>query len=209
MVAKKGTVELRGLEIALARIEVVGDTPLIMHAWADKAIQMIRDKQAGRAKPKSEARDEAAIEIEYKQSAYWIAPGQPGFPATAFKAATIGACRQYAILPMTTAKTVMFIEGVTNERGEALIPLEGVMQRRTDMVRLETGVADIRYRYQVWPWRAVLPVRFNASVLSLEQLVNLVNAGGMGGVGEWRPSAPKSSTGDFGRYHVGASVLTA
>jgi len=29
-----------------------------------------------------------------------------------------------------------------------------------------------------------------------------VDAGGNGGVGDWRPSAPKSLTGTFGRYEV-------
>ena len=204
MAAKKAVpqVEIKGLEIRQLDLVIVGDTPLIMHAWSQKAVQMMQDKQAGKATSKNPKRDEDAIEIEFEQSVYWISPGKPGFPAAAFKAATVGACRQYAILPMTTAKTVLFIEGEINELGQSLVPIIGPMMRRQDMVRLETGVADIRYRYQFYPWSAVLRVKFNSAVITPEQIVNLVNAGGMGGVGEWRPSAPKSSTGDFGRYHI-------
>ena len=36
----------------------------------------------------------------------------------------------------------------------------------------------------------------------MDSVVSLVNAGGLGGVGEWRPSAPKSNSGVFGRYEV-------
>jgi len=198
-------VEIKGIVIQVLDLMIVGDTPLITHAWSSKARQMMKDKQAGKATTRIK-RTAENIEQEYQESVYWLADGQAGFPAAAFKAATVGACRQYDIMPMTKAKTVLFIEGQLDAQGNSLIPINGVMQRREDMVRLETGVADIRYRYQFWPWRATLRVRFNASVITPEQIVNLVNAGGLGGVGEWRPSAPKSSTGDYGRVHVEAQA---
>ena len=33
-------------------------------------------------------------------------------------------------------------------------------------------------------------------------VIALVDAAGMGGVGEWRPSAPKSATGSYGQFRV-------
>ena len=70
---------------------------------------------------------------------------------------------------------------------------------REDMVRVGMGVADIRYRGEFKTWSAEFSVRYNASAISLEQLVNLFNLGGFAcGIGEWR--AEKGGT--YGMYHV-------
>jgi hypothetical protein len=61
---------------------------------------------------------------------------------------------------------------------------------------------DLRYRYSFFPWSAILTVEFIPVLIDIESVVNLIDAGGNGGVGDWRPSAPKSMTGTFGRYQV-------
>ena len=45
-------ISIPAIEIRTATIKVVGDSPLIMHAWSDKAKQMILDKQMKKAKSK-------------------------------------------------------------------------------------------------------------------------------------------------------------
>jgi hypothetical protein len=117
----------------------------------------------------------------------------------------VGACRLFDGLPMTQAKLAIFVEGEQNAKGETLVRIEGEPQMREDMVRLETGVADIRHRGWFPTWRAVLTITANTNILSRAKLYNLVNAAGMGGVGEWRPSAPKSASGSYGRFRVAAS----
>ena len=49
---------------------------------------------------------------------------------------------------------------------------------------------------------AELHIDFMPSQLSHESVIALVEAGGFGGIGEWRPSAPKSLTGTYGRFTV-------
>ena len=74
---------------------------------------------------------------------------------------------------------------------------------REDMVRLATGVADIRYRAMYPDWRTNVTVRFNSRVLSAEQIINLFNTAGFAvGVGEWRPLGKNGSTNTFGMFHV-------
>ena len=65
-----------------------------------------------------------------------------------------------------------------------------------------TGVADLRYRYSFFPWSADLRIRFLPSVLTQDSVLALLDAAGYGGVGDWRPSAPKSATGTFGQFEV-------
>lgn len=183
--------------IAVAQFPIKGTSQLIVHAWSTKAKQMILDKQQG----KVVVREFKDPERDYNEARYISSEGWDGFPATGFKAAIVGGCRQVAGLPMTLAKQLLFVEAddpVTN-----LVRIYGEPQMREDMVRLETGVADIRYRPGYWPWRAVITVRFNANMISQEQVANLLMLAGMGvGIGEWRPSAPKSSSGNFGLWEL-------
>ena len=70
---------------------------------------------------------------------------------------------------------------------------------REDMVRVGMGTADIRHRAEFETWGAVLRVKFNANVLSAEQVIGLFEAGGFGvGIGDWRPE----KDGVNGRFHV-------
>lgn len=60
----------------------------------------------------------------------------------------------------------------------------------------------IRYRGQYEGWSAVLTIRYLVNEwVSIDQFVNLINAGGSAiGIGEWRPEIG----GPFGKFHVEA-----
>ena len=78
----------------------------------------------------------------------------------------------------------------------------GISMRR-DIVRLENGVADIRFRAFYPKWKAKVHVQYNKRAISQEQLLALIDAAGFGvGIGEWRPGAPKSESGQFGCFCV-------
>lgn len=185
-------VVIQPLKIETVQVPIIGDTELIVHNWSQKAKEMMLAKQMGKAAPKKAPKDP---EQDYKDSMYLFADGRHGFPSSGFKAAIVGACRMFESLPMTKAKIAIRVNG-------EMVEIIGEPHMREDMVRLETGVADIRYRAGFWPWRAVLSVTFNSGIISTEQLYNLINAAGFGGIGEWRPSAPKSASGSFGCFHI-------
>ena len=44
------TIEIRPVEIETVGVRIVGDTPLIMHRWSEKAKREILDKEMGKAK---------------------------------------------------------------------------------------------------------------------------------------------------------------
>lgn len=193
----KGTshVAIRNLDIRPLKFMIIGESPLISHRWSEKAKRLMLDKQMKKAVIK-EAKDP---EEQFTESLYTLNGGTPAFPADAFKAAAVRGAKALGIV-MTDARSAFFVHGEYSERDlRDLIPIEGTVAMREDMVRLENGVADIRYRAQLWPWKATITVSHNASVLSREQIVNMFNAGGFGcGVGEWRPS----SGGTFGRFKI-------
>lgn len=182
-------IQIPSLRIDLIHIRLIGDSPLICHAWSDKAKRMMLDKQMKKAK---QAKDAKSPEQDFQDSLYPLPEGGYGFPSVAFKSAAVSACRFADGVKMTVAKGAFHLKG-------DMVRIEGTPTPREDMVRIAMGTADIRYRGEFREWSADLAIRFNASVLSAEQITNLFNMAGFGvGVGEWRPER----SGSFGMFHV-------
>jgi len=189
------------MNIQSLEVVLIGDSPLVVHAWSDKAKKMMLDKQMKKAMPKKEAK---SPEQDFIDSLYWYSPkpasptledvqkGQFGFPAIAFKAVAVDACSHVDGMTKVAARGAFHIDG-------DLVRVEGAPTPREDMVRLAMGVADIRYRAEFRAWRVRLPIRYNANVISAEQIVNLFETAGFAiGVGEHRPQRD----GQCGRFHV-------
>lgn len=186
------------VDVGIIQVGITGTTPLIMHAWSEKARKMMLDKQMGVPVPKKQPK---VPEDDFNGARYISPDGWDGIPATAFKAAMVGACRLVDNLNMTLAKRLFFVEA--DHAASGLVRIFGEPRMREDMVRLETGVADIRFRPEYFPWSAVVTVRFLDGVIKPEAVVNLMALAGIAeGVGEWRPSAPKSATGTFGMWKI-------
>lgn len=187
--AETGTIELPPLNIQGMRVTLVGDSPLISHKWSDKAKAMMLGKQMKKAKQAKEAKDP---EQDFRDSLYEHPAGGYGFPVVAFKSAAVDACSHVAGITKVLARGAFHVSG-------ELARIEGTPTPREDMVRVGMGTADIRYRGEFKEWRTTLDVRYNASVLSAEQIVNLFNTAGFAiGVGEWRPQRD----GSYGMFHV-------
>ena len=178
-------------------VEVEGITPLIVHRFSEKAKrQMLEDQVKTKAKAKRDPQDP---DKEFNAARYLMEDGRDGFPAVGFKAAIVGAARLFEGLTMTMLKQSIY---VTGEGSDQLIPIVGDPRMREDVTRVGMGTANLRYRPEYWPWSAVLPVSFIPTQIDAESVLALVDAAGMGGVGEWRPSAPKSATGSYGQFRV-------
>ena len=206
-------IEIRPIEIKKVTIRIVGDTPLIMHAWSEKAKRMMLEAQMGLAKGKKK---EAKNPVDdFIRSMYWLTPmpedgtmesfeeaiangARFGFPVTAFKQAAISAAYR-----MGWAKDKMSMRGAffidSDENGMIEIHSD-TPEMREDMVKVGMGTADTRYRGEFKNWYVDLTISYNANgQYSLENIVNIINAGGyVCGVGEWRPERD----GQNGMFHV-------
>lgn len=177
------------------RVPLIGTTPLIVHRFSEKAKRQMLDNMQGRKSPKVAKNPEA----EYEAAFYRLADGGYGFPALAFKAATVGGARFYSGVTMTALKQFMFIHGEVGDDGRALTRIVGEPMMREDVVTVGRNGSDLRYRPQFSSWSATLTVRYVTSALTQGSVLSLIDAGGMGvGVGEWRPE----KDGDFGTYQV-------
>jgi hypothetical protein len=183
-------IDLPKLSISRMDVTLVGDTPLIMHKWSEKAKKEMLDKQMKKAKPAKEAKDP---DRDFEESIYRMADGHPCFPVIAFKAAAVTACTSIGNITKVAARQAFHIDG------EWALIKGSAPRKREDMVRVGMGTADIRYRGEFFPWYTTLTIAFNDRVMSAEQILNMLNTAGFGvGVGEWRPE----KDGQYGRFHV-------
>ncbi len=206
-------VEIRPLDIKTVNIRIVGDTPLIVHAWSEKAKRMMLEAQMKTTKTKGKAvRDPYD---DFIQSLYWL-EGKPeestpdafeeavkngakwGFPVGAIKQAGNSAAYR-----LGWVKNQMQLRGsyfLKSEYGEMAEIKGSIPEMREDMVRVGMGSADLRYRGEFKNWYMDMSLEYNASGdMTLEQIINVINAGGYTvGIAEWRPE----KDGSFGKYHI-------
>ena len=197
------------LEIEVCTLKIVGDTPLITHAWDEKTKKQILDKQMKKA---TKGRDAKNPFREFITSLYWlssdgktcltppenatmddVANGTFGFKTIAFKSAAVDGGYYSGVTDKKTITRAAF-----HIVGEYAV-INGTPQLREDSVKIAMGTSDLRYRAEFPDWSTTLTIRYNKRAISIEQIANLLNVGGFSlGVGEWRPQR----NGTFGMFHV-------
>lgn len=201
-------ITIPAINIQRIKLKIVGDSPLIVHAWDEKTKREMLEKQMKKAKTKGH--DVRNPVREFINSMYWLS-GKPidetedgflaaiesgstfGFPSVAFKASAVAAGYRSGVTKDKVSTNASFhIDG-------EFVVIHGIPEMREDMVRVGMGTADLRYRGEFREWSAEITVKYNASAISAEQIVNLFNLGGFAcGVGEWRVE----KGGANGMYHV-------
>lgn len=190
--AEPTAISIPAMNLKRLTLTLVGDSPLICHAWSEKAKRSMLDKQMKRARGAKEAKNP---ELDFAQSLYPLGNGKFGFPAVAFKSAAVDACSHISDVTKVTARGSFHVIG-------EMVEIAGTPTPREDMVRIAMGTADIRYRGEFKRWSAKIDLRYNANMLSAEQIANLFDTAGFAvGVGEWRPE----KNGSYGMFHVSRS----
>lgn len=217
-------IKINPIKLQKARITVIGDTPLIVHSWSEKAKKemLAAQQKIKKDKKAKEIRDPFS---EFMDAAYWITPepeektpeafeqaiangAKFGFKTIAFKLAAISAVYRAGItknkVDMMCSFFVNAVDGINHETGEELAVIQSNRPPvlREDMVRIGgmSKTADLRYRPAFVNWKTELEITLiDTGVFNMESIINAINLGGyMNGIGEWR----MEKSGDFGRFHV-------
>lgn len=220
----KTEIKIEPIKLQKTKITIIGDTPLIVHSWSEKAKKemLATQQKTSKAKKAKDIRDPFA---EYMEAAYWITPepeektpeafekavadgAKFGFKTIAFKLAAISACYRAGItknkVDMMCSFFVNAVDGICHETGEELAVIQSSCPPvlREDMVRIggQTKTSDLRYRPAFVDWKTELEVTLiDTGVFDMQSIIQAINLGGyMNGVGEWR----MEKAGDFGRFHV-------
>lgn len=189
-----GPTKLKPIKKVRVRMRIVGTSPLIQHAWDEKSKQMMRDKHAGKKSKNREVRDPQG---EGERAAYYTEDGKYGIPAMALKSAVIGAAHKDIGVEKTLVRKALFLE--CKDRNSVLVMDCDEPEIREDCVRVGMGSTDLRYRPYFYRWAVDVAWEVDQELLTVDDLVNLVNRAGFGvGIGEWRPE----KGGDYGRFEV-------
>ena len=205
--------EIKPIKIVKTTVRIKGTSPLIMHAWSEKAKREMLEKQMKTTKTTAKT---AKNPVEdFIRSLYWLTPmpetfteeafekaiadgARFGFPVTGIKQAAISASYRLGwTKDKMSLRGVFFIDGDENQMIE--IHSDPPIMRE-DMVKIAGGTADIRYRGEFRNWYADLDISLNENgQYTLEQIINIINAGGYTcGIGEWRPERD----GQYGMFIV-------
>ena len=188
---------------------LVGDTPLITHAWSEKARREMLQKQVKATKGGKEARDPQS---DFVSSLYEMGDGGYGFPAMGVKNCILSAAHKDKGIARSAVMSALWLNAEMVRTRPALagavcdMPLlriyGGQPEMREDMVKIGAGLnktANLAYRGQFTVWAMRITGRFNATVLTAEALAFLIQESGMSsGLGEWR----NERKGMFGAFHL-------
>ena len=162
--AKTETITIKPIKKERIKVRIVGDSPLIMHNWDEKAKREMYEAQQG-TKPVKKKERKNPIR-DFVESMYWI-EGKPeieasmtdeeseelyfealrnakfGFPVTCFKqAGNAAAYRQGWVKNQMGLRGAYFIEADTPS---GLVEIHSdAPEMREDMVKIGMGTADIR-----------------------------------------------------------------
>ena len=188
-------------KLIMLKVRIRGISPLLICRFDEKTRGDIEDAMAGKAKGKKAPKN---AQKEFDAARYVSRDGWDGFNAVSIRAAMIEGARMMDNVTMTSLKQAVFIVADGYDRNRTpLIKIDGKPEPFTNMCRTTTGVAYPRTRPLYDPWEATIRMNCNGYICTAEQYVNLLSLAGMfGGIGEWRPTAKKSLTGEYGRFEV-------
>lgn len=190
-------------------IWIVGDTPLITHAWSEKAKREMLQKQVKAVKGGKDVRDPQS---DFVSSLYEMGNGGYGFPAMGFKNCVISAAHKDRGIARTAVLSALWIDADLVRVRPALagaicdMPLLRIYgtepENREDMVKIGSGlnkVANLAYRGQFSVWAMKVSGEFNSNIITAEALAFLIDEAGRAyGLGEWR----NERKGMFGAFHL-------
>lgn len=212
---EKEIIEIPEIKLKEAVLTIVGDSPILIHKFSEKAKAEILNKQMKKAKVAKEAKIPFK---DFMMSLHWITPmpdidkiddekelekifnkaikngAKFGFPTVGIKQSAISAAFRNGL-----AKNKVSIQGMFQIKGE-LAEITGNLRMREDYCKIPMAGADIVYRGEYdTGWKCTFTIVYDSGSISLEQIVQMINLGGFAcGIGDWRVE----KGGNFGTFHV-------
>jgi hypothetical protein len=213
-------VVLPEIEFKVMKVRIVGETPLVTHPFPLKAMRQIEEKQQNIAKTKKH--DIRNPMEDFINSCYWLTPAPTEYTEEAFSEAIDGgarfgfhaggiknsaimaAYRRGLVKNAVTARGLFHIintemDTIYEKSCVEILSDEPPKMRRDCLSTFAAG-ADMRYRPQWDNWEMLFDIRFDAGVISPEQILMWFKLGGFScGLGENRAEKGEG----WGAYRLG------
>jgi hypothetical protein len=187
--------QLKPIKTRIMKIQVesMPGSSYIPHRLDKAVVEAFTKRETGEVE-KKEFRD---FDKEYESCFYYTLNGQYGMPAGSFVGAILDTCVALNI-PKTKIKRALRIIG------DVIEIKYKKLNRRIDNPRRggRNSTPDVRHRPEFIDWEVELVAQYDEEQITPEQIINLINSAGFtSGIGDWRPSSPKSS-GTHGMFRV-------
>jgi len=224
-------VEIKPVPIEKARIKIIGDTPLLVHAWSEKAKkEMLANQQMSAREKKVKEHDKREPFADFVEAAYWITPqpevrglpeekqiklfedaiengAQFGFPVIAFKQATILACKDAGFIRGTTIMRRLFhvnaVNGahVRSSQELAILNIEEPPELSEDVVKI--GLSKVAdLRYRPSFRKWSVELELSLIKTGMFEMSDIITAIDMAGFMNGVGEWRIEKNGEFGCFHV-------
>lgn len=187
---KEEKVEIQKLVKTNVKIPICGTSPLLIEKMDMSVVRTYDDKKSLKVVKKDtrSEKDKLPNKIHYTEN------GNVGFPASGFMIGMVEVAPKLGLYKKD-------VRGAVRIAGN-IIPIDFEEQVINEAWGRQSGISKaplLILRPEFRGWSCELDITFDASVLSMEQLINLVNyAGFHQGLGSWRPE----KEGSYGQYEV-------
>lgn len=187
--------DLKPLKKEIIKVKVIGITPLLSQPMDMDVVEMYNLKKGGKVTEKKIITEEEKAKTKY----HYTEDGKKGIPKRSFYNSMIRASSY--IIPKEQGGMRIVREGITL-MGNRILPLKyknEIMNidwgRQSGMTKAPCKII----RPQFNEWSCDLEIMFNRSMISPEQIINILNWAGFHiGVGSFR----KEKSGDYGCFEV-------
>lgn len=191
------TVQVTPIQISAVELtlKAMPGSTLLMNKYSDKERDLMTQKQTGQTTEKKKIRN---LEEEVAAKKHYTLDKEIGFPAAAFKAAFVEAAPYMEGMDKKLASSLQIMGGI--------IPLDFKKEDVNKAVTIDSGSTKApreTWRPQFHEWSCRLTIQYNASLITVQQIVELAKLAGFHiGVGAWRPYTKKSNGGNHGMFTV-------
>lgn len=191
----------RKMTVNAVKLRIVGEGPLVVHNFSDKARKQIAAGQDGKPKPKKKpARDPKA---EYLAAFYRDTDGKACLPCVCLKQCIVVAGQRFYDATKVFLNGTIYIVGdtrTTDDQDAITIKYKKVAMH-TATVRLSgiNRTADLRYRPMFTGWSLDFHLQYDASRIELPAIMEFLKRAGFSvGLCEWRAERG----GEWGYFHI-------
>jgi hypothetical protein len=174
-------------------VESMPNSSYIQHRLDPSIVADFTKRETGE-KDKKKLRN---FDKEYELCFYYTSNKKHGVPVSAFTSAILDSCVALNIQKTTVKRAIRLLGDIAEIKYKKI-------NRRIDNPRRSgrNSTPDVRHRPEFIDWNVELIIQYDEDQVTPEQIINLINAAGFtSGIGDWRPSAPKSC-GTHGMFRV-------
>ncbi len=197
MKSKAVQVNIKPIEVATMNLKLIGTTPMLQEKMSEDIREQLKNMVTGKGKEKKKIRD---LDKEVEQKIHMDAKKNVGFPASGFKKAMVEVAPYLDGMDKKKAKGSFFLIG--NLDGD-LVSIKFKKKVINKAVGRDSGIN--RAPREIWrpefrDWSCVLNIKYNASQITPDQIVELAKLAGFHiGVGSWTPQ----NSGSYGMFTIG------